>query len=241
MKTLIVLASACVMASPLVGFAQGSAGKPVTAQKEAAPVNSAQQKPMQENPVQQKPVDPKMAVTVLTPAPDFEVKDAKGQMHKLSDYKGKWVVLEWTNAECPFVKKHYSSGNMQKLQKTYTDRGVIWLTVHSTSKGHDEYLDPKAVLANVRESGAAATANLMDTDGKIGKAYGARNTPHMFVINPAQQLFYVGAIDDTPSPNAKDIPTSKNYIATVLNENLDSKTIAKTGYSTKPYGCSVKY
>jgi peroxiredoxin len=173
------------------------------------------------------------------PAPGFEVKDANGKDQKLSDYKGKWVVLEWFNKECPFVKKHYGSQNMQKLQKEFTGKNVVWLTVNSSAKGKQGYADASQALKDANERGAVPTAILLDSDGKVGKAYGAKTTPHMYVINPDQQVVYAGAIDDNDSSNPKDIEKSKNYVTAALTEGLAGKTI--TTASSRPYGCSVKY
>lgn len=173
------------------------------------------------------------------PAPAFEVKDANGKDQKLSDYKGKWVVLEWFNKDCPFVKKHYSSKNMQKLQKEYTGKNVVWLTVNSSAKGKQGYADATQALKDAKERDAAPTAILLDADGKVGKAYGAKTTPHMFVINPDQNVVYAGAIDDKESTEPKDISSSKNYVEAALNEGLAGKPI--TTKSSRAYGCGVKY
>ncbi|MBC7661187.1 MAG: thioredoxin family protein [Chitinophagaceae bacterium] len=172
-------------------------------------------------------------------APNFEVKDASGKTQKLSDYKGKWVVLEWFNKGCPFVKKQYSSNTMQKLQKTYTDKGVVWLTVNSSAKGKEGYVEPTQALADAKERGASPTAILIDTDGKVGHAFGAKTTPHMFVITPDQKVAYAGAIDDNDSADPKVIPQSKNYVAAALDSGLAGKPIATV--SSRPYGCGVKY
>ena len=172
-------------------------------------------------------------------APAFETLDANGKTVKLSDYKGKYVVMEWTNKECPYVKKHYSSGNMQKLQKTYTDKGVIWLSVLSSAKGKEGYLEPQQALAVAKENGSNATALLMDPSGKLGRLYGAKTTPHMFVINPAQVVVYEGAIDSNDSSDPSVIPASKNYVVHALEDSMSGKKLGKT--SSRPYGCSVKY
>ncbi len=173
------------------------------------------------------------------PAPAFEVKDASGSVKKLTDYKGKWLVLEWFNKDCPFVKKHYGSNNMQKLQASYTGKGVVWLTVNSSAKGKQGHADDKQALADAKERNAAPSAILLDADGQVGKAYGAKTTPHMFVINPEQQVVYAGAIDSNDSSDPKVIPSSKNYVAEALDAGLAGKPIATA--STRPYGCSVKY
>ncbi len=172
-------------------------------------------------------------------APGFEVKDATGKTQKLADYKGKWVVLEWFNKGCPFVRKHYGSNNMQNLQQTYEGKGVVWFTVVSSAKGKEGYVEPAEALADAKERHATPTAILMDSDGKVGKSYGAKTTPHMFVISPEQKVVYAGAIDDNDSSDPKVIPSSKNYVAAALDAGMSGKTVEKT--SSRPYGCSVKY
>lgn len=179
------------------------------------------------------------AAKVNEAAPAFTGTDAGGKAHKLSDYKGKWVVLEWYNKDCPYVKKHYGSGNMQALQTEFTGKGVQWLTVISSAKGTQGYLDPKAALKDSADAKAAASALLIDEAGKIGKAYGAKTTPHMFVINPEGKVVYAGAIDDNDSSNPEVIAKSKNYVVAALNAGLEGKPIEVS--STRPYGCSVKY
>ena len=173
------------------------------------------------------------------PAPPFEAKDAKGVVQKLSAYKGKWVVLEWTNKDCPFVRKHYESKHMQALQKTYTQKGVAWLSVLSSAKGKQGHLEAEGALANAKEKEAAATALLLDPEGVVGKAYGARTTPHLFVIDPKGVVVYAGAIDDQPSPDPATLKTAKNYVAAALDAGLAGKPIEKA--SSQAYGCSVKY
>lgn len=178
-------------------------------------------------------------VTVGQPAPDFSVKDTAGKAHKLSDYKGKHVVLEWTNPGCPFVQKHYRSQNMQTLQKDWTGKGVVWLAINSTNSGHSDYQAPNEAAQYMKQVGAAATALLMDSDGKVGTLYDARNTPQMFVIDPAGKLIYAGAIDDKRSANVADVKTAKNFVSAALTEALDGKPV--TVANTQAYGCSVKY
>lgn len=172
-------------------------------------------------------------------APAFEVKDATGKMQKLSDMKGKWIVLEWTNKDCPYVKKHYSSKNMQKIQKTYTDKGVTWLSVISSKKGDQGNLSPAEAIKVASADGAVATAILLDESGTMGKAYGAKTTPHMYVINPQGNVVYAGGIDDNDSANPAVIAKSKNYVTAALDEGLAGKPV--TVASSRPYGCSVKY
>jgi peroxiredoxin len=172
-------------------------------------------------------------------APDFSLKDAKGRAHSLSQYKGKYVVLEWFNPECPFVKKHYGSGNMQKLQKEYTDKGVVWLTIDSNALGTQGSLTPEEAEKITTSWKTHQTALLLDPDGKVGRAYGAKNTPNMVIINPEGKIAYEGAIDSKPTPNPADIPSSTNYVKAALDESLAGKPVSNP--QTKPYGCSVKY
>src|SRR6266550_7140825 len=172
-------------------------------------------------------------------APDFSLTDANGKAHSLSEYKGKYVVLEWFNPECPFVKKHYGSGNMQKLQENYTGKGVVWLTIDSSAPGTEGNLTPEQAEKKISEWKARQTALLLDPEGKAGRAYGAKNTPHMFVINPEGKVVYEGAIDSKATPNPADIPNSTNYVKVALDESLAGKPV--TTSTTKPYGCSVKY
>ena len=173
------------------------------------------------------------------PAPEFTLKDNSGQSHALSSFRGKYVVLEWVNFGCPFVNKHYGSGNMQKLQKAYTGKGVVWLSVNSSGEGKQGYY-PAAELGGVlKEKGAAPTAYLIDTDGKVGHLYGARTTPHMFVVDPKGTVVYAGGIDDKPSTDQADIAGATNYVAAALDQALAGKAVATA--VTKPYGCSVKY
>ena len=171
-------------------------------------------------------------------APDFTATDSAGKSHKLSDFKGKHVVLEWTNPGCPFVVKHYS-GNMQALQKEFTAKGVVWLAITSTEKGSYEYFPPAKMVSWVNDKQAKPTAMLMDEPGTIGQLYGAKTTPHMYIINPQGVLVYAGAIDSVPSARADDIKTATNYIRQGLNEALSGKAISVA--STRAYGCSVKY
>lgn len=173
------------------------------------------------------------------PAPAFEVKDAHGTTQKLSDYSGKWLVLEWFNKDCPFVKKHYGSGNMQKLQKTYTDKGVVWLSIVSSAKGKQGYVEPNEALKMMAANKSAATTLLLDVDGTMGKAYGAKTTPHMFVIDPKGMVVYAGAIDDNDSSDPAVIASSKNYVQLALDSAMAGKKVDVV--STRSYGCGVKY
>ncbi|MDQ6911774.1 MAG: thioredoxin family protein [Verrucomicrobiota bacterium] len=171
-------------------------------------------------------------------APDFSLTDANGQKHSLGENKGKWVVLEWFNPECPFVKKHYGSGNMQKLQKEYEGKGVVWMSIDSSAAGKEGNLTPEAAAKKVSEWKMNSNL-LLDPEGKAGQAYGAKNTPHMFVINPDGKIVYEGAIDSKATPNPADIPTSTNYVKVALDEAMAGKPVSNP--DTKPYGCSVKY
>jgi AhpC/TSA family len=177
--------------------------------------------------------------TIGQAAPAFSVTDSMGKAQSLDAYRGKWVVLEWTNNECPFVQKHYGSGNMQKLQKTYTGQGVAWLSVISSAPGKQGYATPERANALTKERGAAPSAVLLDPEGKVGRSYAAKTTPHMFVIDPKGTLVYGGGIDDTPSTDTADIAKAKNFVAAALDAGLAGKPIATA--SSTPYGCSVKY
>lgn len=179
------------------------------------------------------------AATVGQPAPAFSAVDTSGKTVSLADFKGKHVVLEWVNPGCPFVQKHYKPGNMQGLQKDYTAKGVVWLTISSTEPGASDYKKPADLAAWMKAGNAAATHTLMDDDGKVGKAYGARTTPHMYIINPVGTLVYAGAIDSNRSANPADIPGATNYVRQALDELLAGKPVSVS--STQPYGCSVKY
>jgi len=172
-------------------------------------------------------------------APNFTLTDSNGQNHSLSDYKGKFVVLEWFNPDCPFVKKHYNSGNMPKLQKEYTAKGVIWLSIDSSAVGKEGYYPLQGLNKFMVDKGGSPTAIFADTDGRIGHLYGAQTTPHMFVIDPQGALIYQGAIDDTPSAEIDDLKTAKNYVSAALDAAMNGKPVAVS--TTKSYGCSVKY
>ncbi len=171
-------------------------------------------------------------------APNFSLADSKGKTHSLADFKGKYVVLEWFNPECPFVKKHYGSGNMQKLQQEYTGKGVAWLSIDSSAPGKEGNLAPEAASQKIAEWKINSTL-LLDPDGKAGQAYGAKNTPHMFVINPEGKIVYEGAIDSKATANPADIASATNYVKTALDESMAGKPVSNA--NTKPYGCSVKY
>jgi peroxiredoxin len=179
------------------------------------------------------------AVRVGNAAPDFTGTDSNGKTQKLSEYRGKYVVLEWTNNGCPYTQKHYESGNMQALQKEWTDKGVVWLTVLSSASGEQGYMTASQENAYIGKEHAAPTAAILDSTGVIGHAYEAKTTPHMFVIDPSGKLIYAGAIDDHATIDSSDIKSSKNYVSDALSESMAGKPVA-TAY-TRPYGCSVKY
>ncbi|BAZ13003.1 hypothetical protein NIES4071_48370 [Calothrix sp. NIES-4071] len=179
------------------------------------------------------------AVRVGAPAPAFTAVDSNGKTHNLSDFKGKTVVLEWTNHECPFVKKHYESGNMQALQKEKTGKGVVWLSVISSAPGQQGNVTPQKASELTKSRNASPTAVLIDADGKVGKLYQARTTPHMYVIDKNGILQYTGAIDDNSSKNPQDAKTANNYVRAAVDSVLKGEPV-KTS-TTQPYGCSVKY
>ena len=179
------------------------------------------------------------AVAVGEQAPDFTIVDSHGKEHSLSAYKGNYVVLEWFNPDCPFVKKHYGSGNMQKLQTTYTGKGVIWFSVNSSAPSKQGYYEPEVMNQLMEEKGANSTAVLLDSDGTVGRLYGAATTPHIFIINPEGQLIYQGAIDNIPGVDQAEIAGANNYVEAALEAALSGNPVEIT--STKSYGCSVKY
>jgi peroxiredoxin len=172
-------------------------------------------------------------------APDFSAPDSNGKTQSLSQYKGKYVVLEWFNPECPFVKKHYGSDNMQKLQAEFTGRGVVWLTIDSNAPGTEGNITAEQAKKIMDSWKTKMTALVLDPESKIAKAYGAKNTPNMVVISPEGKIVYEGAIDSKATPNPADIPSSTNYVKAALDEALAGKAISNA--QTKPYGCSVKY
>lgn len=171
-------------------------------------------------------------------APGFTLTDLAGKPVNLADYKGKTVVLEWHNFGCPFVQKHYKSGNMQALQKKYGG-DVVWLAVNSTNAGHQDYMKPDALTKTLTDFGAAPAKYLMDEPGKVGLAYGAKTTPHMYIIDGAGKVAYNGAIDDNRSANPADVKGAKNYVAAALDEMKAGKPVSTP--STAPYGCTIKY
>ncbi len=179
------------------------------------------------------------AAEVGRPAPDFTLTDIKGQAHTLSAYRGKVVVLEWVNPECPFVVKHYGSGNMPATQKAATADGVVWLTINSGHPGAQGDFEPARVEQWAKENGAAYTAYVRDQDGKVGRLYGAKTTPHMYVVAADGTLVYNGAIDSIRSASKADIAKAENYVNSALAA-LKAGQPVKTG-NTQAYGCSVKY
>src|SRR5438874_9241900 len=172
-------------------------------------------------------------------APDFSSPDANGKNQSLAEYKGKYVVLEWFNPECPFVKKHYGSDNMQKLQAEYTGKGVVWLTIDSNAPGTEGNITAEQAKKIMDSWKTKQTALLLDPESKIAKLYGAKNTPDMVIVNPEGKIVYEGAIDSKASPNPADIPTSINYVKAALDESLGGKAVSNA--QTKPYGCHITY
>ena len=172
-------------------------------------------------------------------APGFTLTDTKGAAHALADFAGKPVVLEWTNPDCPFVKKHYGAKNMQALQAKYVAQGAVWLSVCSSAPGKQGHYPADEWNRILAEQGSAATALLLDPDGQVGLAYGAKTTPHLFVIDAAGTLVYDGAIDDQPSTDSADIPGARAYVVEALDAVLAGAPVPVA--QTKPYGCSVKY
>ncbi len=179
------------------------------------------------------------AVRVGEPAPDFTGTDSHHKAHALSAYRGKYVVLEWHNNGCPYTQKHYVSGNMQKLQQRWTERGVVWLTIISSAPGTQGYVTAAEENAYLRAMKASPAAAILDPTGEIGHLYSAKTTPQMIVINPQGVLIYDGAIDDRPTTDVSDVAGARDYVSAALQEALSGKPV--TLPSTRPYGCSVKY
>jgi hypothetical protein len=180
-----------------------------------------------------------LAIAIGQPAPNFALPDAGDKAQKLSDYAGKYVVLEWVNPDCPFVRKHYNSGNMPALHGEAAGKDVVWLAINSTHPGHSEYKTPAVMQSWLASKNAKPKAMLFDRDGAVGKQYAARTTPHMYVIDPKGKLVYMGAIDDKRSTNPEDVKTAKNYVRVALDEAVAGKPVSMA--STVPYGCSIKY
>jgi peroxiredoxin len=179
------------------------------------------------------------AVQVGQPAPNFRVNDATGKVVQLSDFKGKTVVLEWNNPGCPFVKKHYDSGNMQKAQAAAAAQGVVWLTINSGAPGKQGHMEWEQARDFVQKAGVKSAHYLLDPKGVVGKGYGATTTPHMFIVNPQGTVVYAGGIDDKPTANAADINGARNHVLAALTELKAGKAVSVA--SSRPYGCSVKY
>ena len=179
------------------------------------------------------------ALTPGSPAPEFKGTDSNGVSHALSQYRGKYVVLEWANKGCPYDQKHYLSGNMESLQHEWTAKGVVWLSVISSAPGEQGSVTPAEENQYLKTMKASPTAVLLDQEGTIGRLYQAKTTPHIFVINPEGKLIYQGAIDDKPTTDQADVKTARNYLNEALNAAMAGKPVAVT--STRPYGCSVKY
>ena len=172
-------------------------------------------------------------------APEFTLTDTYDQQHTLSDYEGQWVVLEWLNYDCPFVRKHYNGDNMQALQEQYTGAGVVWLSIVSSAPGQQGNFSNEEMNARTAEHGGHQTAVLIDADGTVGHAYGALTTPHMFVISPDQEIVYNGAIDDRPSPDPATLDGATNYVSGALDAAMAGQAVSPA--SSQPYGCTVKY
>lgn len=173
------------------------------------------------------------------PAPDFEGVDTQGVTHRLADYRGKTVVLEWTNHDCPYVRKHYGAGNMQEQQREAAAQGVVWLSIISSAPGKQGHVSPAQADELTRSRKAAPQAVILDPEGTIGRAYGAKTTPHMYIVDPAGTLVYMGGIDDNSSANAEDIPEARQHVRVALQELAAGNPVSEP--VTQPYGCSVKY
>ena len=172
-------------------------------------------------------------------APDFSVVDAYGNMHSLSDFEGQYVILEWLNHDCPFVRKHYDGNNMQELQKKYTEKGVVWLSVISSAPGTQGHLEPEGAQELTKEKNASPSAVLLDVDGTMGRAYDARVTPHMYIINPDGILEFNGAIDDRPTARVRDLEGARNFLVEAMDALMSGEEVAVR--TNTPYGCTVKY
>jgi AhpC/TSA family len=179
------------------------------------------------------------APVVGRPAPNFKLADANGKVVALSDYRGRTVVLEWNNPGCPFVKKHYGSGNMQRTQAAAAKAGVVWLTINSGAPGKQGHMSGAEARAFLATAGARPAAYLLDPRGVVGKAYDAKTTPHMYVVNKAGTLVYAGGIDDKPTANPADIGGARNHVLAALSELGAGKAVSVA--TSRPYGCSVKY
>lgn len=179
------------------------------------------------------------AVPTGSKAPNFTITDTTGTAHNLSDFNGRFVVLEWTNHRCPFVVKHYSEGDMQALQKEMTDDGVVWLQIISSAEGKQGYLTPEEGEAMRKDKGMHSTAMLLDTSGAVGRTYAARTTPHMYLVDPQGALIYQGAIDSIKSIHQSDIAKAVNYVKAAYESVLADQPVENA--TTTPYGCGIKY
>ncbi len=179
------------------------------------------------------------AAVVGQPAPAFSATDVNGKTVSLADFKGRHVVLEWVNPGCPYVQKHYGAGNLPATQQAAVAQGVVWIAVATTARDHVDYMAPADLAAWLKGHHAAATTTLMDPEGTVGRAYGARTTPQLFIVNPAGTLVYAGAIDSKPTANPADIASATNHVKVALAETLAGKAVSVA--TTRPYGCSVKY
>ena len=173
------------------------------------------------------------------PAPDFKGTDSNGKTQTLAQHRGKWVVLEWANQGCPYEQKHYKSGNMERLQREWTAKGVVWLSVISSAPGEQGYVTPAQENDYLHTMQAAPTAAILDPSGQIGRLYEAKTTPHMFVIDPQGRLVYEGALDDQPTPDPASLNGAHNFVTAALQEAMAGKPVVTP--VTRPYGCSVKY
>ena len=179
------------------------------------------------------------APAIGQPAPGFTAKDGDGKTRSLSEFKGKIVVLEWTNGGCPYVQKHYKSGNMQGLQKDAAKDGVVWLTLVSSAPGKQGYVAPSEAKGWKASTGAGSTALLLDPGGQVGHAYEAKTTPHMYIVDKSGKLVYMGGIDDKPSADPSTLKGAKNYVSAALSDLEAGRPVATA--VSKPYGCSIKY
>jgi alkyl hydroperoxide reductase subunit AhpC len=233
--TLVALAAAaCSSSESTTPEAQPAPAQPYSGMTPAAPEAPAAP-PVAESPAS--PAAPSVPAAPATPAapagdpaPDFTLADPDGKQHSLADYRGKWVVLEWVNHGCPYVKKHYASNNMQQLQARYGAKGVAWLSICSSAPGKEGYEEPAAWKETLKKVGASPAAMLIDADGKVGRAYGAKVTPHMFVVSPEGAIVYRGAIDDKRSTKPADVASSRCYVSEVLDAVLagGAPTVAET-------------
>ena len=180
-----------------------------------------------------------LALTPNSAAPDFKGTDSTGHSQTLAQYRGKYVVLEWANKGCPFEQKHYNSGNMESLQREWTAKGVVWLSVLSSGPGQQGNVTPAEENTYLSTMHAAPTAAILDPSGNIGRLYGARTTPHIFIIDPAGKLIYQGALDDQPTPDPSSLKGAHNYVSEALTAAMSGKPVPTA--VTRPYGCNVHY